>query len=267
LASGIAVGSFSGDVSLSSAGAESKTLAVSGTVSAATITLTADAKSKTYGDADPALTYSSSGLVGSDSLSGSLLRAFGENVGVYAITQGTLDAGGNYTISFTGANFTITPKALTSSDITLTRNEDNSFSASAAGAAGFTYSYSGRDGTNYGPTAASPTDPGAYTVTATVNDPNFTGSKSEEFTIESTDHPAFRITSITMNGTLCTLTWESQPGASYAVEATGNLADSQSWSPIRSDISSQGTTSTLTIDIADTTHVGSPRLFLRVRAE
>ena len=267
LASGINVGSYSGNVSLSSAGAESKTLAVSGTVSAATITLTADAKSKTYGDADPALTYSSSGLVGSDSLSGSLSRAVGENVGVYSITQGTLDAGENYTISFTGANFTITPKALTSSDITLTLNEDNSFSASAAGATGFTYSYSGRDGTNYGPTAASPTDPGAYTVTATVDDPNFTGSKSEDFTIESTDHPAFRITSITMNGTLCTLTWESQPGASYAVEATGNLADSQSWSPIRSDISSQGTTSTLTIDIADTTHVGSPRLFLRVRAE
>jgi hypothetical protein len=31
----------------------------------------------------------------------------------YAITQGTLSAGGNYDISFTGANFTINPATLT----------------------------------------------------------------------------------------------------------------------------------------------------------
>ena len=35
-------------------------------------------------------------------------RVEGENVGIYAINQGTLQANDNYTIAFTGANFAIT---------------------------------------------------------------------------------------------------------------------------------------------------------------
>ncbi|MFM7074986.1 MAG: MBG domain-containing protein, partial [Planctomycetaceae bacterium] len=83
------------------------------TVSAKGITITADALSKTYGDADPALTYLAPGLVGGDTISGALARAAGENVGTYAILQGTLDAGPNYAVSFVGADLSITPKALT----------------------------------------------------------------------------------------------------------------------------------------------------------
>ena len=37
----------------------------------------------------------------------------GENVGSYAINQGTLSAGANYTISLVSASFAITPKAIT----------------------------------------------------------------------------------------------------------------------------------------------------------
>ena len=37
----------------------------------------------------------------------------GEQVGDYAITQGTLAADSNYTISFTGSTLTITPAPLT----------------------------------------------------------------------------------------------------------------------------------------------------------
>ncbi len=78
------------------------------------LTVTANARTKVYGDADPALTYSYTGtLVSGDSFSGSLTRAAGENVGTYAITQGTLTAGSNYTITFNGANFTITPRPIT----------------------------------------------------------------------------------------------------------------------------------------------------------
>jgi len=36
----------------------------------------------------------------------------GSNVGIYAIGQGTLTAGNNYTIAYTPANFTITPAVL-----------------------------------------------------------------------------------------------------------------------------------------------------------
>ena len=75
------------------------------------MTVTAEAKSKTEGEADPALTYKVTGLVGSDQLTGALTRAEGESAGSYDITIGTLSAGGNYDIQFTGAKLTIVAKA------------------------------------------------------------------------------------------------------------------------------------------------------------
>src|SRR5439155_26888914 len=79
------------------------------------VTVTADAKTKAYGDADPALTYqiTSGSLASNDSFSGALSRVAGENVGLHAINQGTLALSGNYTLTFAGANLTITQRALT----------------------------------------------------------------------------------------------------------------------------------------------------------
>ncbi len=79
------------------------------------ITVTADAKSKVYGETDPALTYqiTAGALVGDDALTGSLSRATGENVGTYAIAIGTLSAGSNYDLTFESKDFTITEKAIT----------------------------------------------------------------------------------------------------------------------------------------------------------
>ncbi|MBU6266111.1 MAG: filamentous hemagglutinin N-terminal domain-containing protein [Sphingomonadales bacterium] len=92
------------------------------------VNVTADAVSRAYGDANPALTYTvsrasgtGSGLVNGDTLSTGALATTaspGSSVGTYAITQGTLNNRGvvnsNYSIrSFTGANLTINPRALT----------------------------------------------------------------------------------------------------------------------------------------------------------
>ena len=79
------------------------------------MTVTADAKSKIYGDPDPALTYqiTAGSLVTGDSLTGALTRVAGENVGTYAIQQGTLAASANYTLTFVGANLSIGTRALT----------------------------------------------------------------------------------------------------------------------------------------------------------
>ncbi len=85
------------------------------TVNPALLQVTANPQSKVYGTADPTLTYTFSGLVNDDTsavFSGALGRAAGENVGNYAINQGTLSAGANYTIDFTGANFAITQALL-----------------------------------------------------------------------------------------------------------------------------------------------------------
>ena len=70
-------------------------------ITAKPITVTAAAKTKVYGEADPALTYTvnAGGLETGDSLSGALTRASGADVGTYAIGQGTL-ANSNYAITF-----------------------------------------------------------------------------------------------------------------------------------------------------------------------
>lgn len=88
-----------------------------------TLTVVADAKSKTYGQANPALTYVIDGLVGSDTMTGGLLTsaAVSSGVGSYAITKGTLNASANYTLNYTGAQLTIDPKALSVTAHTLNK--------------------------------------------------------------------------------------------------------------------------------------------------
>ena len=84
-------------------------------ITKAVLTVTADAKTKVYGTNDPALTYIATGFKRTDSKSiliGGLTRVEGENVGSYAIQRGTLAAGDNYTISYTGANLIITKATL-----------------------------------------------------------------------------------------------------------------------------------------------------------
>lgn len=78
------------------------------------VTATADNISKFYANAE-LLTYhiTSGSLAGSDTFAGSLTRATGENVGTYAISQGSLRLGPNYTLTFTGANLVIKARPVT----------------------------------------------------------------------------------------------------------------------------------------------------------
>jgi uncharacterized repeat protein (TIGR02543 family) len=95
------------------------------TISKALLTITADAQTKKYSEADPTLTYKTEGLVEGDTITGSLARAEGEAVGTYKITQGTLDAGSNYTISFTGAALTILANSGATIENTTTNEDGN----------------------------------------------------------------------------------------------------------------------------------------------
>lgn len=111
------------------------------TIDPAALTLLAvgaDNKSKTYGNPDPALTWqlASGALTQGDSFSGSLTRDAGENVGGYAIRQGTLTAGDNYTVDFANGLLTINPAALT-------------VTANAASKAYDGLAYSGGNGVSY----------------------------------------------------------------------------------------------------------------------
>ena len=93
------------------------------TVTARPVTVTADAQTKVYGAADPTLTYqvTSGSLAFTDAFTGALARAAGENVNSYAIGQGTLNLGTNYTLTFVGANLAITARPVTVTADTLSK--------------------------------------------------------------------------------------------------------------------------------------------------
>ncbi len=93
------------------------------TITPVPATVTPNNVSKEFGSSDPELTYTVEGLLGGDSLAGSLSRIAGENVAEYNITLGTL-SNPNYDITFvTGRKLTITPKALGSEAIRLSAEE------------------------------------------------------------------------------------------------------------------------------------------------
>ena len=83
------------------------------------VTITPDTKSKTYGEADPELTFTTN-IDGDTTLKGKFIaaktgamsRATGEDVGSYAIKLGTLKAGNNFnlTLTTTTGYLAITPK-------------------------------------------------------------------------------------------------------------------------------------------------------------
>jgi filamentous hemagglutinin family protein len=92
------------------------------TVTQAPLTVTANAASRIYGASNPTFTYSTSGLLNGDALSGALATAAvaTSGVGTYALTQGTL-ANANYALTFAGANLTVTQAPLTVTANSLSR--------------------------------------------------------------------------------------------------------------------------------------------------
>ncbi|MET3026474.1 MBG domain-containing protein [Flavobacterium sp. UW10123] len=85
---------------------------VSFTTQKYTLTITAAAgHTKVYGTTDPVFNYTALGFANGDTnsiLTGLLSRDAGENVGKYNIKLGTINAGADYIINFTGAKFEIT---------------------------------------------------------------------------------------------------------------------------------------------------------------
>ncbi|WP_158960422.1 MBG domain-containing protein [Myroides fluvii] len=136
---------------------------------------------KAYGTADPVLSYAATGLVNGDRaiavFSGRLERVAGEEVGVYAITQGTLQANANYQLTrFTGSDFEITPAKITGLQL---RNKTFAYDGTSKSLAiegdiqaGATVRYTGNHQVNVG----------IYSVTATVD----YGSNYEVLTLSAT---------------------------------------------------------------------------------
>ena len=142
------------------------------TVTVRPITVTADALSRLYGDANPALTYTvgGRGLVNSDSLSGALATAatVTSNVGPYSIAQGSLAATANYALTYTGANLTVTPATLTYTADAKTRVYGDANPALTGMVTGFRNADTQATGTTgtlaFGTTAAMTSGIGAYAI-------------------------------------------------------------------------------------------------------
>ncbi len=96
------------------------------TINKKTITVTADAKFKIYGDPDPALTYTyTPELVTGDSFTGGLAKIAEGECGncAYAIMQGTLSLGDNYTIVYNSDDLIMAKRNLTIGSLSVENKE------------------------------------------------------------------------------------------------------------------------------------------------
>jgi len=80
-------------------------------VTKAFLTVTADEKTKVYGEKDPLFTFSimSGTLFGTDKITGTLIRQEGEKIGNYVILIGSVSINDNYNLTYISKNFTINP--------------------------------------------------------------------------------------------------------------------------------------------------------------
>ena len=90
------------------------------------ITVTADDKTKVFGNSDPSLTYQVTigNLITGDSLSGALTRSAGEDVGNHTINAAAL-ANGNYLITATNGVLTISQRPVTALNTKRNQAADN----------------------------------------------------------------------------------------------------------------------------------------------
>jgi filamentous hemagglutinin family protein len=207
-----------------------------GVITARPIFIAANAnQSKVYGESDPTLAYTvqakatGSGLLGTDgvTVTGSLTRAAGENVGsTYAIGRNTVEASGansgNYSISYTGANFAITarPITLTASAATKVYGEsDPSLAVTVTGGSLASVAFTD--------TLANVTGTVSRSVGENVGNYNIllgSGSKASNYTITfDSSNQAMGITArpifIAANANQSKVYGESDPTLAYTVQA------------------------------------------------
>ena len=82
------------------------------TVTRKAVTVTADNKSKVFGEKDPELTATVAGTLGEDTVKYDVVREAGENVGKYTITPSGKAEQGNYSVTYVAGKLTITSQSI-----------------------------------------------------------------------------------------------------------------------------------------------------------
>jgi hypothetical protein len=164
------------------------------TINPESIAVVANPQSKVYDGAtstDPLLTYTvTPSIYSGDSFTGTTTRVQGENAGSYAITQGTLALDGDYALTFSPNNFVITqaPATVTLGNLEQTYDKTGKSVSATTSPVGLSTSVT------YDGLATLPVNAGTHIVVATITDPNYTGSTTENLVID----PAFlTVTAIT----------------------------------------------------------------------
>ena len=148
------------------------------------VTVTADNKSKTYRADDPKLTAQVSDTLNGDTVSYTLSREKGENVGDYAITPKGDKEQGNYTVTYVPGKLTISKAGAAELNLSATgyegKYDGNSHyaSASAGVTEGTTISYQVGDGA-WTTEAPSITNVGEQTVNVKAENENYETAKTE----------------------------------------------------------------------------------------
>ncbi|MBE5790140.1 MAG: hypothetical protein E7325_10905, partial [Clostridiales bacterium] len=153
------------------------------------VTVTAAAGTKVYGTAEPALTATVSGTLGSDTVSYTVTRESGENVGTYPITASGDAEQGNYSVSYEGNTFTITPSdamTVTATGYSGTYDGQTHFAGATANViAGTTIEYSTDNGTTWSTGVPSITNVGTVNVLVRATNDNYI-TKTAETTLTVT---------------------------------------------------------------------------------
>ena len=91
---------------------KTKTVEYTLTVTHKPVTVTANNKSKVFGEKDPELTATVAGTLGDDKVDYTLSRKDGENVGKYPITPSGKAEQGNYSVTYVAGTLTITSQSI-----------------------------------------------------------------------------------------------------------------------------------------------------------
>ena len=145
-------------------------------VSPKSVTVTADNKSKKYGEDDPDLTAFATGLIEGDTLEYKVERAAGENVGDYTITPSGSAEQGNYTVSYVSGTLSISESDLTMEAVSYSGEYDgkpHSGGANASVTEDTVITYSTDGGKTWTDAAPSITDVGTVEYLAKAENPNY----------------------------------------------------------------------------------------------
>ena len=100
------------DVTITGIGNYTGTVTRTYKITPKSVTVTADNKSKVFGEADPKLTAKVAGILGNDTVEYTLSRETGEAAGKYEITVKGDKLQGNYTVSYVAGTLTITSQSI-----------------------------------------------------------------------------------------------------------------------------------------------------------